>query len=344
MIKKITVLIAAAIAGSFSSQIYSNGSYTTGNTSQSGVNSSSLNGLPWSECQGATGNVSETNGTAGFACFKNPLESYFLADDFTVPAGQTWNISHLNVFTYFNNYGQVTPSIIRVAILNVEDPFASPVFGDFTTNRFSSVSNPIANRIFNSSVPASNNNVNLDRPVQKISANIGTTLPAGHYWVFWQLQAQSTFNHLLNDNLNLYCPPITITGARTMANWNAKQFLMPIGSVRNAVDEGYPFSATDVAQDFPFELMYSSNLGTGEVKTFDNSFRVFPNPASDTLTILWPFSSTINEGVITDASGRIIKNVPAGHKSVDVSDLSPGVYFLALKDHAQTQSVKFIKK
>ncbi|WP_294245536.1 T9SS type A sorting domain-containing protein [uncultured Chryseobacterium sp.] len=344
MIRKITMFIAATIAGTFFSQTFSNGNYTTGNISHSGVNSASLNGLPWSECQSDTGNISETNGVAGFACFKNPLESYFLADDFTVPVGETWNISQLNVFAYFNNYGQTTPSVMRVAILNVEDPFAIPVFGDFTTNRFSGVSNPVANRIFNSSVPASGNNVNLNRPVQKISATIGTALPAGHYWVFWQLQAQETFTHLLNDQLNLYCPPITVSSTRTMANWNAKQYMMPIGSVRNAVDGGYPSSVADVPQDFPFELVYSSNLATREVQTYDNSFRVFPNPVSETLTILWPFSSTIDEGIITESSGKRIRNVAAGSKSIDVSDLTPGVYFLTLKDNARSQSVKFIKK
>lgn len=343
MIKKITLLIGIATVSNLFSQLYNNGNYITGNTSTSGASSS--NSLPWSECQNEAGSTSETNGTAGFACFKSPVESYFLADDFTVPQGQVWSISQLSVFAYFNNYGQATPSIIKVAILDVEDPFATPVFGDFTTNRFSSVSSPLANRIFNSAIPASNNNVNTNRLVQKITANVGAILPSGHYWIFWQVQAQDVFNHLLNDNLNMYSPALTVLGERNMANWNAKQYKVPIGSVNTTLDGGYPFSVADVPQDLPFQLIYTNTLGTADIKTFDNSFKVFPNPTDETLNIVWPFSLKITEAFITDISGKKVRKVALNSKSLVVSDLIPGVYFLNITTNdSKIQSVKFIKK
>lgn len=75
----------------------------------------------------------------------------------------------------------------------------------------------------------------------------------------------------------------------------------------------------------------------------DNSIAIYPNPASDILTLLISDKATVE---ITNTNGQIIKtfNQCSGETSVDISDLFTGVYTLRILTDKKIVTNKFIKE
>lgn len=253
--KKNLLLIAIGILATFqpivAQLVYKNGNIRTGSTSASGVAAPS--GFFWSEMQ-AEGTVANT--TLGFTTiYNNALSSNFkLADDFTVPPGQSWAVSQVSVYAYQTG-SAASPSpfdVMRVEIWN-GDPSVSGsavVFGDMTTNRLSSSVDSVTYRTANSLVP-STTTPGTTRRIWKLNADIsGVTLTAGTYWLVWQLHATS--------DGSAFAPPCNVVGVRGLPTWNAKQ---ANGTTWVSItDAGTPATPPNVPMDFPFEIRYTNPL------------------------------------------------------------------------------------
>lgn len=130
-----------------------------------------------------------------------------VADDFTIPAGQTWTIDNAQFFAY--QTGSTTTStmtFVNVRIWNGVPGSAGAVVvwgADSTTNRMTATSWSNAYRY-------SETAVGTTRPIMKQTASIGTTLQAGTYWIDW------TANGTIASGP--WVPPITITGQTTTGN------------------------------------------------------------------------------------------------------------------------------
>ena len=84
-------------------------------------------------------------------------------------------------------------------------------------------------------------------------------------------------------------------------------------------------------------------MPSGINEATDNSFKVYPNPASTDFNI--GFASTINEGSvrITDIQGRVIlqENINnVDFHSINVSGLENGFYFVTINADGKTQTEK----
>ncbi|MBK8623414.1 MAG: T9SS type A sorting domain-containing protein [Saprospiraceae bacterium] len=89
-----------------------------------------------------------------------------------------------------------------------------------------------------------------------------------------------------------------------------------------------------------FSFLVGNNLLTSSVDIdIDDDFSIVPNPTNGKFQIQTAGSS-INNIQIIDASGKIIKSFPNDVQG-DISDLSPGLYFLQI-NHKKT--FKIIKK
>ncbi len=90
-------------------------------------------------------------------------------------------------------------------------------------------------------------------------------------------------------------------------------------------DDSFPlYNVTDNDCD------YSLTLGVDEYKNREKIVSVFPNPASDNISIrvLEP-NYNLKDIVITDMQGRLLKN---GYQhEVDISDLPEGLYLLHIE-------------
>lgn len=336
-----TCLLLMSMNG-IAQQIYSNGSLSTGATSVSGVVAAS--GYTWSEMQTTTGNNAVANTNLGYSCFYNTAATtnIRLADDFIVPAGQTFNITSFDFYCYQTSYaGTVAPiDGLRIQIWNGDPQLitSTVVAGDMTTNVYSAAnsSDALMYRIANSLYPTATA-PGTARKLWKIRGNITASLPAGTYWVVYQ-------GHT-TDNAAFFCPPVTAVGSRGLAGWNAKQYTVTTTTWAPVTDGGNPATTPVVPQDMPFIINGTIVLGTND-NQFSNKVALYPNPAKNTLTISDASNSANASIEITDISGRIVKSLNAGFSNelvINVSELTSGNYILKLKSENGTAVKKFIK-
>ena len=120
------------------------------------------------------------------------------ADDFTIPAGETWTITAFTFFAYqtgaqpgastFTNYN------FRVWDGEPGQPGSNIVFGDTTTNRLTDSVDANLYRISNAAaVVCSQPNPTTTRPIfRNVCGGLSLTLAAGTYWV--DVQSDGTIN------------------------------------------------------------------------------------------------------------------------------------------------------
>lgn len=222
--------------------IYNNGPIITGRTSGSGVAAPS--GFRWSELQ-ATGN--EANSLLGVSDAQTSSSRFRLADDFIVPAGQTWTVDSVVNYSFVQfGQGYATPftsANVRIWRGAPDSAGSTVVFGDTLTNRLSTSYNSKIYRVSNSMVPAPGTTPDFNRLLWQNTISLGATLPPGRYWIDWQ-----TFT---DPNSNHFSPTVVTPNRRGNAAWNARQ-RSTAGAWSNVVDGGSPSSAPDSVQDLPF--------------------------------------------------------------------------------------------
>lgn len=177
---------------------------------------------------------------------------YRVADDFTIPGGETWDVDSVLFYAYQS--GSTYTSTFTGMTLEIWDGVpdaagSSVVFGDKTTNQMTSSTFSNILRVTDYNSGADNN-----RPIMANTLAIGTTLGAGTYWLSWDAAGALSSGP--------WAPPITITGQATTGN--GLQFTSSWG---NAVDSG-----SSTQQGFPFQL-HSESDGDGYI----------PEPATLTL-------------------------------------------------------------
>lgn len=167
----------------------------------------------------------------------------WVADDFTVGAGESWTIDAMVAYGYQTN-GLTTQVLgdMRVAIYdaNPSSGTANLLHGDLTTNRMASSAWTNSYRVTETT------SGNTQRAVMSATSNLGWQLGPGTYWVAWSL------NGTFNPAGAVFCPPVTITGQGGKPGANAVQSTTggTVGSFTTAVVD----SGNLQAQDMPFEF------------------------------------------------------------------------------------------
>jgi len=75
---------------------------------------------------------------------------------------------------------------------------------------------------------------------------------------------------------------------------------------------------------------------------FKNNFSIYPNPVNNVLNISVKNEMTINNLSITDLNGRVV-STSSSSTSIDVSNLSSGVYFVSIETNEGKGTSKFVK-
>ncbi len=224
--------------------LYNNGDFRTGDTSKSGVPAPT--GYVWSESQNDTGVTTETNSVLGFGATAGAI---YLEDDFTIPAGQTWNITSVTTWGFVQNWtgapSPFTGGVLRIWSGRPGDKGSSVVFGDFSTDRLASSTRANVYAIPNSTTPAPGIPPSFTRELweNKFSVSPTLTLPAGTYWIEF---ATSTATNGAQFYRNVISP-----GKRGLSGWNSRQFSLP-STWSDVVDGGQPSTAPDIPQDIAF--------------------------------------------------------------------------------------------
>lgn len=314
---KRTLFSLMILAGSIlQAQTYSSGNLSTGPTATA-ANIPAPAGTTWSELQGG-------NTTLGASGFKGGTSDFRLADDFTVPAAESWSITSIDVFAY-----QTSATVMPVDQLTMQilsgPPSTSPtvVHGNVTTNVFNAAGSGDALMY-----RTSNSAAGTTRKIWRLRGNVVKTLTPGTYWLNYQA-------HAINDS-SVFFPVVTNAGVLAEPGANAQQ-LGTTGWTPLA-DGG-----TLNAQALPFIITYSV-LGTSEVRQLDSRVIIYPNPTVDAFQLTLPKESLGAKTVISvvDASGKQVKTFKIA-ESYDVRDLAKGIYLIKIDDGQQIKATKLIK-
>ena len=234
--------------------IYDNGTLATGASAGNGAAAPA--GTQWSEAQRDFGVTNSANTLAGVSCSVTTTV-FRCADDFNVPAGQTWTINQVITFAYQTGFAGTT-SPIAAATLQIwrgrpGDAGSVVVFGDTSTNRLASSTDSLLWRIFSSTVGTGANPPSVpvtNRRVWQNTINVSpaAVLTAGNYWIDWNTQISGNAAH--------FAPANTTIGTRGVPFSNARQFTG--AAWQDVVDVGqFPTGQPmplPVRQDYPFKL------------------------------------------------------------------------------------------
>jgi hypothetical protein len=162
------------------------------------------------------------------------LNMYWIADDFTVPAGDTWNVETITFFAY--QTGSTLTSTITTYHVVIFDgppfePTSSIVFGDMTTNVLQATGWSGVYRTLESAPGGTN------RPIMANICETMVTLGPGTYYIIWQADGTLASGP--------WAPPVSIWGqADTGDGWQSLDngatwaYLVDSGS---GAGQGLPF-------------------------------------------------------------------------------------------------------
>lgn len=103
-------------------------------------------------------------------------------------------------------------------------------------------------------------------------------------------------------------------------------------------------TAKDGQTQQTYTIHFSVITGIKDVKQA-NTLNIFPNPVSDILFFEQLQETTVFDLKIINVHGReVCSEKSFSAKSIDVSDLQTGVYFLSLQNREKTYSTRFVKK
>ena len=175
----------------------------------------------------------------------------FVADDFDVPAGQTWSVTSMNFYAYQTG-GTPSASTITGYYVQIWDgdpslPASTIIAGDLTTNVLTSSAFSNIYRVTETTTTATN------RPIYKSLVTFPSpiSLTSGTYWVQWGATGSLASGPWL--------PPVTIVGQTVTGN--AQQFLTPPGAWQPLNDTG----TGTPQQGAPFQVLGTNGPISGPV-------------------------------------------------------------------------------
>lgn len=132
---------------------------------------------------------------------------YAMADDFDVPAGETWSVDGLSTFAYQTGSGTVSTitGVFAAWYDGMPGAGGNIIAGDYTTNIMSSTAWTNIYRVLDTAI------TNTQRPVMgQESAPVGVVLTEGTYWVGWNTDGTGASGP--------WVPPLTLVGQTTTGN------------------------------------------------------------------------------------------------------------------------------
>ncbi len=328
------IFLALLLRIDVNAQQFVNGNLTTGSYTKSGILAPS--GYTWSEVQNEPGSL-VSNTVNGIGAQITATGGNTVADDFTVPDNQIWNINKLTFFAYQTGYySSESPfTDLRIRIYNgiPSDPLSEIIFGDLEANMLTETSEAFMYRIPNTITPNGGTAPLLNRRIFKLEAAVNISLSEGTYWVEWQQFAG------INSN---FTPPSTVLNTRTQPDCNAIQWLGTSNLWIPLIDTGNPYTSDEIKIDMPFIIDYTMNM-LNVYNELSNSFSIFPNPVQSTLTI--KSAALLDSIELYDAHGRFIKeyNCKSICWQIDLTSINVGIYFLLLKSDRTVATAKVVK-
>jgi subtilisin-like proprotein convertase family protein len=95
------------------------------------------------------------------------------------------------------------------------------------------------------------------------------------------------------------------------------------------------------------EICLNSTITSVKETNLENIVSVYPNPVNNQLTVSGLTNDIVATLTITDITGKTVRNPTissVNQQTIDVSNLSTGVYFLKISSALGTKTIKFVKE
>ncbi|MEP0262673.1 T9SS type A sorting domain-containing protein [Dokdonia sp.] len=108
-------------------------------------------------------------------------------------------------------------------------------------------------------------------------------------------------------------------------------------TITNLKENSYSFTATSGIQSERFTVVFQERdaLDTDEVSFRESDIKLYPNPASDFVTLAYQGDRQLEQLTITDINGRLIKIIDLENfnnaQVIDTSILAKGIYFIQIQ-------------
>ena len=111
----------------------------------------------------------------------------------------------------------------------------------------------------------------------------------------------------------------------------------------NQAEIYFDFNAPIITNNYTTEVA-DDNLSINDYE--NGEFGLYPNPTSNSITIT--SNSNIEQISVLDINGRVINMITINEQkpqySIDVENLTSGVYFLQLQSSTSNKTLKFVKQ
>ncbi|GAB2861195.1 hypothetical protein GCM10027044_21710 [Hymenobacter ruber] len=307
-------------------------------------------GMHWSEVQNDLGNTTVANSIAGLG-YDGALSTE-LADDFMVPAGQSWTVRSFSFFGYqagAKDDSPFTGLYVQVWRGQPGTAGATVVSGSAMANCLGHSTDALVYRLLNSRYPTGSAHApDITRKVWEIEALVtpDLVLPAGTYWVSWTAWAPS------GTGTNCFVP-VTTVGARTQTGANALQQTTDgadIGPWLPLLDAGIGTNPAPVGLDMAFKIFGTNRpLATRVGQPGPDGLRMqaHPVPATEAVQITLDHLHSSAQLLLTDLKGRLVWSgqLPAGSTSatVPVAACASGLYVLEARTATGSTRIRIVK-
>ncbi|CAM3996303.1 T9SS-dependent choice-of-anchor J family protein [Flavobacterium antarcticum] len=276
--------------------------------------------------------------------FEDSFETY---TDFAISNVGAWTLIDVDLnnpyfigTTSFDNAAAVR-SFMVFNTTTTTPPLLPSAEGDWTARTGNKSMNCMASQA--SPGPVAINNDWLISP----QINLGTS---GNVVSFWAKSVSTEYGNEKfkvgisagNTTANVTLLSAGIITTPATATWAQYTYAVP------ASFNGQPvyFSINCVSED-QYGLSVDDFKVTAEVLGTDNFFKtnfaVYPNPATDVINISNTNQLEITSAAIVDVNGRTVKQINSAVQSINIGDLTAGVYFLKIATANGEGTTKIVK-
>ncbi|MEP0390088.1 MAG: T9SS type A sorting domain-containing protein, partial [Dokdonia sp.] len=133
---------------------------------------------------------------------------------------------------------------------------------------------------------------------------------------------------------------------------NAPVFLIDhlLGTTTNLKEQAYSFIAVRGIQSERFTVVFEERdaLGISDGGSFRESVTLYPNPATNQVTLSYQGAQQLQQVIITNVNGKHIKTISLANfnnsQSIQTSELAKGMYFMQIQSNSETIVQKLIIK
>ncbi len=253
---------------------------------------------------------------AGLGKGFNHNQQFHLADDFIIPAEQTWTINGFRFFGY--QTGSTLLSTLYGAYIKIYS--GDPDLGGFVIADYGDENLMVSSSFANAYREETGDITTIDRPIMEIVCKIPELiLETGEYWV--SVGAMGSIGTPNGPQIGPYMVHLQLANGNTTTG-NAIRIFM--SSIMDWVDDG--------PQGMPFDVFGSkvgTGVGTNETIDMDQEIKAFPNPSSGLFELN---ISGRYDVIVSDISGKVIltSTLNEGNSLINLSNQQPGLYFISL--------------